>query len=77
LDSIEFNSLIEGSGTFDFSESFSFDMSVNLANGKYEEYYLAVDTVGYAESILVPEPSGFFLAGPALLFAVRKRKLSA
>jgi hypothetical protein len=72
-DVIEFDSLIEGPGTFDFSESFSFSLSITLAAGEYEEYYLAVDTGGFAEN--VPEPIGLLLSGIVLLFALSKRKL--
>lgn len=76
-DWIELDSLIEGPGTFGVSDSFAVNFIFDLADGDSEEYFLIVDSFGFAENLQqVPEPSSLLLVGLALLFAIRKRKIS-
>ena len=72
---IDVDSLFDGPGAFDFSDYSSLDLSVTLADGEFEQYFMAVDSGGFA--VNVPEPSGLLLAGLVLMIAVRKRKRSA
>ena len=71
---IEFDSFFEGPGTFGLDDTFAFDVTnLTIAAGGYEEYYIAIDAIGFAE---VPEPGGVFLTGLVLLLAVRRRRTS-
>jgi hypothetical protein len=71
---IEFDSFLEGPGTFGLDETFTFEVTdLTIAAGEYEEYYIAIDTIGFAE---VREPDGIFLTGLVLLLAVRIRRTS-
>ena len=72
---IDVDSLFDGPGAFDFSDYSSLDLSVTLADVEFEQYFMAVDSGGFA--VNVPEPSGLLLAGLVLMIAVRKRKRSA
>ena len=77
-DWIELDSFIDGFGAFSASDNFIVNFNFELADDDFQEYFLIVDSFGYAENIQqVPEPSGILLAGLALLFAVRKYKISA
>ncbi|MBA6296997.1 PEP-CTERM sorting domain-containing protein [Colwellia sp. MB02u-9] len=74
---IELDSLIKGPGNFSESDSFQVNFNFVLADGDFEEYFFIADSFGFAESPqAVPEPTGLFLAGLALLFAFRQRKLN-
>ncbi|MFT5312962.1 MAG: hypothetical protein ACI8Z9_001446 [Paraglaciecola sp.] len=73
-DYIEFDSLWDGPGAFGATQMFNVNLrDVIIDAGDFEEYYIEIAAYGFAA---VPEPSGVFLAGLALLFAVRKRKMS-
>ena len=48
-DFIERDSLIEGPGTFEFSDAFVLELSLTVADGDFEEYFLIVDAFGFAE----------------------------
>jgi hypothetical protein len=76
-DFIELDSLIEGPGLFSSSDDFTLNLNLTIADGDYEEYFLYVDSFGFAEEAqhVVPEPSGIFFAGLALLIASRRRKI--
>tara|TARA_R110002167_G_scaffold125179_2_gene305206 strand:+ start:1899 stop:2738 length:840 start_codon:yes stop_codon:yes gene_type:complete len=77
-DWIELDSLIEGPGAFSLSDSFAVNFSFDLADGDYEEYFLIVDSFGFAENLQqVPEPTGLLSAGLVILFVMRKRKMTA
>lgn len=73
-DYIEFDSFWDGPGAFGATQMFNVNLrDVIIDAGDFEEYYIEIAAYGFAA---VPEPSGVFLAGLALLFAVRKRKMS-
>jgi hypothetical protein len=72
-DWIELDSLNKGPGAFSISNSFTVNFDFDLANGEYEEYFVTVDSFGFAE---VPEPAGLLSAGLVLLFVMRKRKIT-
>lgn len=73
-DFIEFDSFFDGLGTFDLAQTFTVDVKdLTIAAGDFEEYLIVIDAIGVAA---VPEPGGVFLAGLALLLAVRKRRTS-
>jgi hypothetical protein len=77
-DYIELDSLIQGVGSFSYSDSFVANFNINLANGDFEEYYIIVDSFGFAENLQqVPEPGVLLLVCLALLFMVRKQKFKA
>jgi hypothetical protein len=72
---IEFESFYEGAGTFGENKSQTIVVTgLTIDAGDFEEYYIEIDAVGFAE---VSEPGGILLVGLALVFAVRKRKMSA
>jgi hypothetical protein len=74
---IELDSLIEGPGAFGISDSFAVNFNFNLADGDYKEYYVIVDSFGFAENFQeVPEPAGLLSAGLVLLFVMRKCKIT-
>jgi len=76
-DWIELDSLIQGPGTFGVSDSFAVNFIFDLAVCDFQEYFLVVDSFGFAESLQqVPEPSSLLLIGLPLLFAIRKRKIN-
>jgi hypothetical protein len=76
-DWIELDSLFEGPGAFGVSDSFAVNFNFDLADGDYEEYYVILDSFGFAENLQqVPEPAGLLSAGLVLLFAMRKRKIT-
>jgi hypothetical protein len=67
---IGFESFFEGPGAFGAKQTFTVNVTdLTVAAGDYEEYYIAIDAIGFAE---VPEPGGIFLAGLALLLVMRK-----
>ena len=73
-DYIEFDSLWDGPGVFSASQMFNVNLrDVIIDAGGFEEYYIQITATGFAD---VPEPGGVLLAGLALLFALRKRKMS-
>jgi hypothetical protein len=83
-DYIEFDSFFDGPGTFGATQVFTFSViDLTIGQGDYEEYYISMDTYGFAEVqepdgfAKVPEPDGIFLAGLVLLFAFSKRKMSS
>ncbi|MBA6328327.1 PEP-CTERM sorting domain-containing protein [Colwellia sp. MB02u-6] len=77
-DFIELDSLIKGPGNFSESDSFQVNFNFFLADNDSEEYFFIADSFGFAESPqAVPEPKSLLLAGLALLFAFRKRKLNS
>jgi hypothetical protein len=74
-DYIEFDSFVDSPGGFGALQTFSINVwDVTIAAGGSEQYDIGIGAVGFA---YVPEPGGVLLAGLALLFALRKRKMSA
>jgi MYXO-CTERM domain-containing protein len=73
-DFIEFESFFDGPGGFGLQDSFTIKVdNLTIGAGGYEDYYIQISAEGFAD---VPEPGGVLLAGLALLFALRKRKMS-
>jgi MYXO-CTERM domain-containing protein len=73
-DYIEFDSFFDGTGELGTQDSFTIKVdNLTIGAGDFERYYIQIAAEGFAD---VPEPGGVLLAGLALLFALRKRKMS-
>jgi hypothetical protein len=73
-DYIEFDSFFDGTGELGPQVLSTLDVSsITIDANSYEEYYIEITAEGFAS---IPEPGGVLLAGFALLFALRKRKMS-
>ncbi|AGH46379.1 hypothetical protein [Paraglaciecola psychrophila] len=73
-DYIEFDSFFDGIGVLGPQVLSTLDVNgITIGANSYEEYYIQIAAEG---SAYVPEPGGVLLAGLALLFALRKRKMS-
>ena len=80
-DFYEFDSVLDGPGALGTNGAITVSIAdLTIGGGRFEEYYIEVGAGGFAESFrpaaVVPEPAGVFLAGLALLLAVRKRKMN-
>ncbi|MFT6895878.1 MAG: hypothetical protein ACJA13_000275 [Paraglaciecola sp.] len=71
---IAFDSYFDGPGQLGAQDTWAVNITdLTIAARDFETYYIAIQAIGFAE---VPEPGGVFLAGLALLLAVRNRRTS-